>query len=212
MSTTPVQTGNTGATSINSGVAGTVLPANTRLGDCVALYIVTANTTVSAVSSGIGTFTHVTGNTQSTTFVAFEWWICLKSTGAAKTVTVTTTGGTQYGAYAIEFPFVGSNVVAATPQNASSGSPSLTLTNGVGQELFAGVSAGSGISALPGAPWADTGFSPLGSAFGNQDGEFTNATATNQSVAWTSNPAAWGTAGFALTPVFLGGPGFFICR
>jgi hypothetical protein len=100
-----VQSGNSGTTSTSSGAAATVFAANTTVGNTVLVCVqigVPSAPDVTSITSSIGTFTRV--NDFSDGNNDYEWWVCLAATGAAKTVTITTTGGQPYTAMAMEWP------------------------------------------------------------------------------------------------------------
>jgi hypothetical protein len=99
-----VQSGNSGTTSTSSGAAATVFAANTTVGNTVLVCVqigVPSAPDVTSITSSIGTFTRV--NDFSDGNNDYEWWVCLAATGAAKTVTITTTGGQPYTAMAMEW-------------------------------------------------------------------------------------------------------------
>jgi hypothetical protein len=90
VSDTGVYTGNT--TGIGSGVTSQILANNTGIGHCVVLMIQSLSLTpndVTAVTSGMGTFVRVNSYAYQTLAAEDEIWVCLSTTGAAKTVTVT---------------------------------------------------------------------------------------------------------------------------
>jgi hypothetical protein len=217
--TTIVQQGddNTGYSGQASGVAFNVLPANTGTGHCVILNIVVYTTTLNAVasvSSPIGTFTRI--NSKEGSPYDAEQWVCLSSTGAAKAVTITTTGGLGFFAQAIELSAAGSSAYIGDAQYVGSGYT--TISNTVVPEhtgdfimSLCAWNGGSGsVTGYPSSPWAK--YSSTDSAGTYSPWQIPSCAITTQFAPSTSTlTAAWtfsystGVVALALGIVFSSG-------
>lgn len=127
-----VQQSDSGSSTITSGSAATILSANSTAGHTVVamIQVRTAGTgTVSTVSSSIGTFTFVgSARISGSPTWNMEIWSCV-ATGAATTITVTTSDASAYKAQVSEWSGAGVGGVAlSTSLNATSTSASLTVT------------------------------------------------------------------------------------
>jgi hypothetical protein len=149
-----VQSGDTGATYISSGSAGTVLTATATLGNCVVLNITAAGSDpVISVTSPMGTFVRMSAVNNGVD-VAIEQWVCSNVTGSGNAVTVTN-AGVNWTCQATEFS--GVKLVAAGPSNGgTSTSPSSgTISIPWGGAAVVLMDDNGVTSANPASPWVD---------------------------------------------------------
>jgi hypothetical protein len=184
--------GNT--TSIGSGRSNQVLAQNTGIGHSVVLEIQTLTDpgtqtdTVTSVSSGMGTFQFVNSYNDG---ADTEIWVCLDTTGAADTVTVTTPTN-AWDAFAVEFNapatgFINGGGAVTDPNYLAK--QSWTLSPGAaGNIVVLAVDTLDAFVTGPAAPWTyyNAGY-----------WDFPNGTSAAWQVAPSSSPltATWRTDG-----------------
>jgi uncharacterized repeat protein (TIGR02543 family) len=154
MTLSSIQSGDCGYTS--SGAAGTVLPAVSTVGNCIVLCVIGFNDgTVTSITSPMGTFTQiVSADLSAATGYIVEWWVCLKATGAAQTITAVSSSG-GYMAQATEWSGDVSAAVtggSGAGTSASVGAPVTPLQPGDVILEFAGNNA-QAFNSGPSSPW-----------------------------------------------------------
>ena len=184
--------GNT--TSIGSGQSNQVLAHDTGIGHAVVLMIQTLTDpgtetdTVTSVSSGMGTFQFVNSYNDG---ADTEIWVCLDTTGAADTVTVTTPTN-AWDALAVEFNTPATGFVNGGGQVVNPsylGDQSWTVSPGAaGNIAFIGVDTLDAYKTGPAAPWT---------YYNSGYWSFSNGTSAAWQVAPSSSPltATWVTDG-----------------
>ncbi len=184
--------GNT--TSIGSGQSNQVFAHDTGIGHSVVLMIQTLTNpgtetdTVTSVSSGMGTFHFVNSYNDG---ADFEIWVCLDTTGAADTVTVTTPTN-AWDAFAVEFNAPATGYVSAGGQVFDPpylGDQSWTVSPGAaGNVAVVGVDTADAYNTGPAAPWT---------YYNSGYWSFFNGTSAAWQVAPSSAPltATWQTVG-----------------
>lgn len=212
---TPVQTGNTGATAINSGAAGTILPSNVAIGDAVivAIYPQIVTSTITSVTSPIGTFTLIARSAGATGRNDIEWWGCLAATAVGNTITANC-GSDAWNAWAMEWPGAAASFAASgAGTNGTSTAPALTVTpTGIGQLIAVIANSGSGSaigSSTPSSPWVpSTGSHSYLWQWTGADGFPTAAaymispSTSGVTATWAMSPSEiWGSVGAIITPV-----------
>jgi hypothetical protein len=174
-SDTGVYTGNT--TAIGSGTSAQILGANTGIGHCVVLMIqslVATTDSVTAVTSGMGTFTRV--NSYTYTDADDEMWVCLSTTGAADSITVTCPSSDAWQAGAFEFDTAAIGAVDGGENSQSDTTVSETITVSplaVGNLVIVFQDSVNNFTDILGSPWSIF-------ATGTYFNTFTNGT----SAAW----------------------------
>ncbi len=184
--------GNT--TSIGSGQSNQVLAHDTGIGHSVVLMIQTLTNpgtetdTVTSVSSGMGTFHFVNSYNDG---ADFEIWVCMDTTGAADTVTVTTPTN-AWDAFAVEFNAPATGYVNGGGQVFDPpylGDQSWTVSPGAaGNVAVVGVDTADAYNTGPAAPWT---------YYNSGYWSFFNGTSAAWQVAPSSAPltATWQTVG-----------------
>jgi hypothetical protein len=197
MCTTPafVQADDTGTidrntTSISSGQSNQVLAHDTGIGHTVVLMIQTLTNpgtethTVTSVSSGMGTFQFVNSYNDG---ADSEIWVCMDTTGAADTVTVTTPTN-AWNAFAVEFNAPATGFVNGGGQVVNLpylGDQSWTvLPRAAGNLTVTGVDTADAYKTGPAAPWT---------YYNSGYWSFSNGTSAAWRVAPSSSPlrATW---------------------
>lgn len=200
---TKVQVGDSGSSLITSAAAATVLPVNNTIGNCIVLFVVIAAAqTVTGITSSMGTFVKLNNQTGNIA-LGCEAWVLVKSTGASRTVTVTTSAGSAYTASAVE---VSGGVIRAVSGGIATGTstaPALTVTPVTNADMVlvaAGGNIGTGFTAVPASPWVD--YAGTGSWWKLAEGLdwVEQVVKANSSVTatWTQLSATWNTWGVDL--------------
>jgi hypothetical protein len=193
--------GDTGAhVLVDSGSAGTILGVNSTVGDTVVAMIMVAHQTanlISGISSTIGTFVKL-GSVIGTPGYNWEIWICWSATGAAKTVTVTTTG--SYGWYAQGTEWSGNPTSAVfSTASGTSTAPAITLSPGTsGNIAIAAAMVPGSFSSGPGGAWTDynAGVFVLGN--GQDVAWQVTSSSSNVTATWACTSQAWVCVGVVL--------------
>jgi len=197
----PVQTGDSGGSEIASGSPATIFTANTGTGHAVAIAILALVSTpgvVTGVTSPIGTFTKV--QSYSVDSADSEWWVCLSSTGAGTTVTVTTTGAVGYVVWGQEWNRAASAATSASGATGGGTAPALTVSPGAaGNATIVWLNGNGAISAAP-ARWASyNGAGAIWSWGDDDDVAWLIAPSTsNVTATWTAANAGWDVTGIVL--------------
>jgi hypothetical protein len=197
-----VQDGDTGATFINSGSAGDALPANNTIGNCVAVMIGSLSGTVndvSGVSSSMGTFTKVDAIGGD---VDVEFWVCRVTTGAARTITVTTTSGDQWVAVGFEYSGGVGSAVSGGSGSGTSASASLAVTpDESGDVVMVASTVATAFTGAPSSPWSS--YNAGGWTLSEGAGLAAQIVSSGSAVTatWTvSGSHPWTTLGLILRP------------
>lgn len=184
---------------INSGSPWS-LPRAITPGNAIVLAVDAAGDTVLSVSDGSGS-TWVKAGSVISGGQTLEWWYALNSPGGAADITVTTTGGGDYNAYASEW----TNVAAVTFDGSNTGTSTSPLHTFVGPVigtigLVALRSTIAWSTAPPAANWVtySKGFWKSTSHNDTVYRVFPNT--GNATAGWTQTSAAWETAAIILTP------------
>jgi hypothetical protein len=177
-------------TSIASGQSNQVLAHDTGIGHSVVLMIQTLTSpgtetdTVTSVSSAMGTFHFVNSYNDG---ADFEIWVCMDTTGAADTVTVTTPTN-AWDAFAVEFNAPATGYLDGGGQVVDLpylGDQSWTVSPGAtGNIAVIGVDTADAYETGPAAPW---------SYYNSGYWSFSNGTSAAWQVAPSSSPltATW---------------------
>lgn len=192
----PIQQGNT--TPINSGVAWD-LPSNVGAGNSVALAVV-CGSTVASVSGLGGVWVGIPGVVGT---FDMEWWYCIGATGGSRAITVITSGGGQYWAYAAEYSGVASARTGGT-NSGTSIAPSLTVSGIPGELVFVLAESAGIFSGGPTSPWIDYNTGQFALANGYDIAYQVTALST-VTATWAQANASWWTAGLifsATVPLF----------
>jgi hypothetical protein len=195
--------GDTGASNIASGAAGTILGANSTVGYAV-LAAISVNSAsagaITGITSSIGTFVKLgafappSGGTYET-----EVWICWSATGAATTITVTTTGAVAWTAQGTEWSG-GLTSAVVTSASGSGTAPSIACSPGVAGNVVAAI-VSMGTAALTSGPggawtvynagkWKPTGYADVAWQVTTSPAAVT--------ATWASNSSTWLCVGVVL--------------
>jgi hypothetical protein len=177
----------------------TVLPANATVGDTVVVAVLGAGSTgqtVTSLTSPLGTFTKVTSNLQSGQSDV-ELWICNVTT-AARTISVTWSGGGSGFAQATEFSGTDSATASAPLQGTGTApSASVTTTSANGVSLV--YVNTQNITAAPAAPWSNYDAGAFVYAWGESVATQSVAAPSTVSATWTvAASVKWQTIGLSL--------------
>ena len=198
---TVVQQGDDGTAEVGvaSGTSHAVLPSNTGIGHGVILNILTntAGTTlndVTSVSSPIGTFVKLVSVSSSVPQLGdSEIWYCASSTGAANTVTITTSDSAAWFCQAIELnvPVIGAYAGQQVVSASSSGQTISVTPNNINDLIYSFNSSYNNVaSGFPGGVWTrytsteSTTLTEWGTPYGAIAYLFATSSAT-QSATWT---------------------------
>lgn len=189
----PVQYGDTGASWQSSGASAQVLPGNATPGNAVVLAVVSEDTSVTSITSGMGTFSVVPSTyIESGALGMLQFWTCNNVTGAADTITVTTGAGQNWAAFAIELPTVAAVSTGGT--TSGTGATASETVSGLvsGDFVLAAVSCQGSITAAPSTPWTDyaTGF--FARTNGGYDVAWVTASGSSVTPSWTQSSAIYG--------------------
>ncbi len=152
-----VSNGDSGGSTIASGVAGNVLATPNTIGNAVVLIIKINATTlgaITAVTSPMGTFIPLTSDASAGLGADHEVWICRVTTGSSRQITVT---GTTWTAAALEISGTPYAIITSGASTASSTAPAATGVPGPNDLMIATVmnASATALTGAPGAPWND---------------------------------------------------------
>lgn len=190
------------AASIASGSAGTILGTNSTVGDTVVAVIMVLHQTanlISIISSTIGTFVKL-GSVIGTTGVNWEIWICWSATGAAKTITVTTTGSYKWQAQGTEWSGNPTSAVFSTASGTST-APAITLSPGTSGNIAIAAAMDPGsFSGGPSGAWTDYNAGYFALSAGEDVAYQVTSSSSAVTATWACTSQAWVCVGVVLGP------------
>ena len=207
-----VQDGDTGASFISSGAAGTVFSGNATVGHTVIVCIQAASTTsgvVSGVTSSFGTPSKIIAFAIPSGSFDLEFW-SIPVTSAAATITVTTTGAVGWTAQATEWSSLTPITVSSGgSQQATSITAGITATTSAGNVMLAAVNNGGAgaYSAGPSSPavFYNLNRFALSTTDGTDDG-WVIATGSSTTLSWTQSSAQFAAIACILSSTILVSP------
>ena len=171
------------AAGIASGSSGTILTSNTTIGNTVVLAFQRGS--VVSISSSIGTFTQIEDNS---TGIDLQFWAGTV-TGAAKTITVTTTGSVVWDCQATEYSGSGIHVLPGGITNGSGTTASITATPYQSGDVVQVALANFVTSGFPSSPWVNySGGSGNWSTLGGSSYQIVSST-SSVTASWTAAAA-----------------------
>lgn len=210
-SVTLKQKGDTGASLIVNGAAGTILPGNSTSGNTVVACITVlgsglAGNNITSITSSIGTFTKLNSQPDTPADSDCEQWVCLSASGAATTITPVFGGTgtvTHFIAAGFEWTPGASAATTGGTGNGNSTSPAQTVSPGTtGYVVMVMNSDYNAITAAPGAPWTTyNGSTQWSHTDGNDVAWQITASSSSVTATWTitnSAPNYWTCAGMYL--------------